>query len=112
MVCQVLESNTGILFEDKAFMALKIPRPPPSSSAAPSSNAQRKDNSDGSTSLEGDDGGAQPDHSSAWQELDKEDALQPIHDSLVITPVWWVGEVLPMEITSQDKEGNWITKWG
>ena len=112
MVCQVLESNTGILFEDKAFTALNIPRYPPSSLAAPNSHSQPNNDFDGSPSLEGDEGGAQPDNSSMWQELDKEDALEPIHDSLVITPLWWVAEVLPMEITSQDQEGNWVTKWG
>jgi hypothetical protein len=112
MVCQVLESNTGILFEDKAFMTLNIPRYPPSHLAALNSHSQSNNDSDGSPSPEGDNGGAQPANSSMWHELDKEDALEPTHDSLVITPIWWVAEVLPMEITNQDKEGNWVTKLG
>ena len=40
-------------------------------------------------------------------ERDKIDALQPIYDSLKITPIWWVLEIMPMTYVWQDKDGYW-----
>ncbi|KAF6754906.1 hypothetical protein DFP72DRAFT_897990 [Ephemerocybe angulata] len=44
-------------------------------------------------------------------ELDKVDALQPLHDSLKATPIWWILEIMPMTYVWQDREGVWHKTW-
>ncbi|KZP18959.1 hypothetical protein FIBSPDRAFT_1045889 [Athelia psychrophila] len=42
---------------------------------------------------------------------DQVDALQPIHDPLKQTPLWWILEVLPTQQVYQGCEGQWVNKW-
>lgn len=40
------------------------------------------------------------------------DALQPIHDDLVTTKIWWLLEVIPWRYSWQDSDGAWHSKFG
>lgn len=39
--------------------------------------------------------------------LDAEDAVQPLHDELKITPSWWILEIIPFFVSWQDEKGKW-----
>ena len=39
--------------------------------------------------------------------LEATDAVQPLHDQLVLDKLWWILEVLPLVYTWQGVEGRW-----
>lgn len=41
-----------------------------------------------------------------------DDALQPLHDELVLDPWWWLLEIVPTDYEWQDGNGTWHRKWG
>lgn len=40
------------------------------------------------------------------------DAVQPIHDELVLDKWWWLLEIIPTNYAWQDGKGKWHSKWG
>ncbi|PPQ80444.1 hypothetical protein CVT25_001771 [Psilocybe cyanescens] len=44
-------------------------------------------------------------------EMDAVDALEPIHDSLKLSPLWWLLEIIPLQYSWQDAKGVWHRKW-
>jgi len=40
---------------------------------------------------------------------DAQDVVQPIHDQLILHPIWWILELLPLKYTYQDAQFKWIT---
>lgn len=40
------------------------------------------------------------------------DAVQPIHDGLTLTPLWWLLEIIPLSYTYQDGAGVWHKNFG
>jgi hypothetical protein len=45
-------------------------------------------------------------------ELDKLDAIQPIHDELQMDRQWWLLELIPLHYMFQDAQGVWRTTYG
>lgn len=45
----------------------------------------------------------------ASSKQDAQDVVQPIHDQLVLNPVWWILEFLPLRYTYQNAQYEWIT---
>lgn len=43
--------------------------------------------------------------------LDQADCVDPIHDELKLSPMWWLLEMLPMPYSWQDADGVWQKKW-
>ena len=41
-----------------------------------------------------------------------DDALQPLHDELVLLPAWWLLEIVLTDYSWQDGSGLWHRKWG
>lgn len=89
MLRQVLQSDCGIIFDNAALIRLNLPP-----ITVPTPNAPSP------TEI--------PD---SQADLDEVDALQPLHDELKITPLWWLLEILPMKFSWQDAQGNWHTTW-
>lgn len=42
---------------------------------------------------------------------DSLDCMQPTHDQLVASPVWWLLEIIPLPFSWQDKKCVWHKKW-
>jgi len=42
---------------------------------------------------------------------DRPDAIQPLHDELKISPLWWILEILPTQYAYQDAGGKWHINW-
>lgn len=84
MVKEVMKTQCGILFDEAALKRSRIPRHvfPAGVIDLPSSN-----NLDGVH--------------------DNEDALEPLHDELKASPLWWLLELLPLSYSWQDPEGVW-----
>ena len=53
----------------------------------------------------------QPEPSEQDKAADSVDALRPIHDELVLMPLWWILEVIPLPFRWQDRFGKWHEKW-
>lgn len=43
--------------------------------------------------------------------MDAVDAVQPLHDELVLKPAWWLLEIIPLNYTWQDATGKWHNTW-
>lgn len=43
---------------------------------------------------------------------DKIDATQPLYDALKIARMWWILEILPLQLSFQDGKGFWHNYWG
>lgn len=81
MIRQVLESKCGILFQDHALDALQLNIDAPANPEPVLSN------------------------------IDAADALEPLHDELVLRKSWWLLEILPMKYSWQDTDCNWHSTW-
>ena len=53
-----------------------------------------------------------PEPSQTEIELDLVDSLQPLHDPLHRSPLWWPLEVIPLTWSWQDPEGEWHRELG
>jgi len=53
-----------------------------------------------------------PEPSQTEIELDLVDALQPLHDPLRRSPIWWPLELIPLTWSWQDPEGEWHREFG
>lgn len=42
---------------------------------------------------------------------DVQNAMQPIHDELKLTTLWWILELIPLSYTYQDGQGVWHKLW-
>ncbi|KAF8587599.1 hypothetical protein K439DRAFT_1385725 [Ramaria rubella] len=51
--------------------------------------------------------GLEAGYGGAAAQADAADAVQPLHDELVLTPIWWVLEVIPFWVAWQDETGTW-----
>jgi len=86
MLRQVIDAGCGILFNADALARLLdvTPGSPQNSSDIPDSETN----------------------------LDQADALEPIHDELKLTRLWWILEILPLYYTWQDAQGVWRSSYG
>jgi hypothetical protein len=87
MVREVVASQCGIIFDQAAFAHNFIPSfsfPHAFSAGSSGRNA----------------------------DLDKLDAVQPIHDELQTAPSWWLLEVIPLHYIFQNARGTWRTTYG
>lgn len=48
-----------------------------------------------------------PSQPNSSEPLDTIDALQPLHDELVLTKIWWLLEIIPWRYSWQDADGTW-----
>jgi len=46
------------------------------------------------------------------QKPDEVDAVQPIHDQLRLSPLWWLLEIVPTAYSWQDAQGKWQRDFG
>lgn len=53
-----------------------------------------------------------PEPTASELDLDETDTVQPLHDALVTTKLWWILEILPLSTTWQDANGVWHTNRG
>ena len=124
MVKQIVRAQCGIIFDRDALHAANIPgslfaspgfpvTPPPREKRWPSKQAGSSTGHGNSTSTD-----ARPSTSDEDCEqlerplgLDKQHAVQPLHDELKRSPLWWLLEVLPMTYNWQEPNGRWHTSW-
>lgn len=111
MVREVVLAQCAVEFDKAALVRANIPesifKPPMTVPAEPDA----KGNPD-SDLPPGSNPGSSSGSGSGSDPLDVEqDALQPIHDALTETPLWWLLEIIPASCTFQDASGNWVKKW-
>lgn len=111
MVREVVLAQCAVEFDKAALVRANIPesifKPPMTVPAEPDA----KGNPD-SDLPPGSNPGSSSGSGSESDPLDVEqDALQPIHDALTETPLWWLLEIIPASCTFQDASGNWVKKW-
>ncbi|KAJ3754777.1 hypothetical protein EV360DRAFT_96434 [Lentinula raphanica] len=95
MIRQVMESQCGIKFNEDAL----------TQHFETTSIISRLSQADNSPT---NDGNA----NTSWKALDIVDAVQPLHDELVLQPAWWLLEILPMQSRYQDANCQWHTSYG
>lgn len=122
MVRQIVRAQCGIIFDRDALHAANIPEsafdspgipvtPPPKEKRWTGKQAGSSADHESSASA-----GARPSSSDEDCEprpvgLDKQHAVQPLHDELRKKPLWWLLEVLPMSYNWQEPNGRWHTSW-
>lgn len=123
MVKQVVRAQCGIIFDSDALHAANIPdsvftgpgfpvTPPPREKRWPGKQAGSSTGHGSNVSA-----GARPSSSDEDCEqprpvgLDRQHAVQPLHDELRRAPLWWLLEVLPMSYNWQEPNGRWHTSW-
>ncbi|KAL0060019.1 hypothetical protein AAF712_013198 [Marasmius tenuissimus] len=101
MVREVIKSQCGVLFRDDALAKLSIPR-----IEVPSAHAGRTTKAPLPVQV----APAELDETQ-MREMDKPDALTPVHDRLSLGKdgevLWWVLEVIPMRYWWQDADCVW-----
>lgn len=65
----------------------------------------------GRASAESDASRASSSEDSGVSATSRVDALEPIHDELVLDKWWWLLEIVPTNYTWQDGSGQWHSKW-
>jgi len=103
MVRQVIQAQCGIMFDQAALDAMDITSPV---EAAFSNLRLKRKHGAGQQSV------LAVDPLEGEREKDHVDAVQPIHDSLKIHPIWWVLEVIPWAYHWQDIKGYWHKSFG
>ena len=124
MVKQIVRAQCGIIFDHDALHAANIPdslftgpgfpvTPPAKEKRWPGKQAGSSTGHGCSASTD-----ARPSSSDEDCEqlerpvgLDKQHAVQPLHDELKRSPLWWLLEVLPMTYNWQEPNGRWHTSW-
>ncbi|KAH9947605.1 hypothetical protein B0H21DRAFT_323664 [Amylocystis lapponica] len=111
MVHQVVQAQCGVIFDSDALHAANIPdslfvgTTLPFTTVAPTAT-HRTDVAHGDPT--NNSSASAPLNPAAQESLD---ALQPIHDELIIHPLWWLLEVVPLSYAYQDMNGVWHNSW-
>ena len=108
MVREVIGANCGIQFDTEMMSTFGVyPDMPPEHYFSTSlHDANASTHKPQATSSE-----EQSKPSAKDQALDSDDASKPLHDELVLMPLWWILEVIPLTFSWQDKLGQWHKKW-
>ncbi|KAI0953205.1 hypothetical protein AcW1_007484 [Taiwanofungus camphoratus] len=125
MVRHVVLAQCGVAFDNDALARANIPEAvfigigfpvtlPPTERTTAGAPVPSSSGSD-SGSSDPDSGSADPNSGSSGPltpaAMDKEDAVQPLHDELKLDPLWWLLEIVPTSYNWQDKKGRWHTSW-
>lgn len=124
MVKQVILSQCGIRFDPTALRKADIDVTT-IVLAGPTQPAARNPEAEVGSSLQvepaspGGDGSSEPMlpkgkgrnvEEQSWPR--EEDVLADIHDQMLVKPIWWLLEFLPMKFIWQDRNGVWKSRWG
>ena len=120
MVEQIIDSECGILFDDKELADIGFKFPPPSPQR-PVTGGQILpdffiDNHPTSGAVDNDSSlvpGTKANQSVPIPESypERADTIAPLFDQLEINKLWWLLEIMPSSNAWQDSKGVWHTQW-
>lgn len=88
MMKEIVAAGCGIILDDEALKRNNIDLAMPTPAPTPA-----------------------PDTPPPQPSADALDAIQPIHDALKTTPIWWLLEIVPTQYAYQDAKGVWHSSW-
>lgn len=112
MIRECFLTQTGIMFKADGLREVGLDPsrlyphvlPRPAALLLEQANPNRVDHKNGAVSV------VEPSVILTEEEEDLADALSPINDQLLLSPVWWLLELLPMRQKCLRKDGTWGTK--
>ncbi|GJJ08046.1 hypothetical protein Clacol_002253 [Clathrus columnatus] len=112
MIRQMVITQCGVIFNNDSLTAAGIPLSMLSTTASDKNALIEMRNTDKKVLMDDDSSSLpSPLYSPAAAKEDARDAIQPLHDSLKTTPVWWILEIFPFVLSWQDESGVWHRDW-